>query len=80
MPYSGNEASMILILPNEIDGLSKLEEKLATVNLKELIFDTMPKEKDPVKLAIPKFKIETEMTLTSVLPNVCKYIYIHTYV
>ncbi|XP_077287004.1 antichymotrypsin-2-like [Arctopsyche grandis] len=68
MPYIGKDASMVIILPNEIDGLSKLEEKIATTNLKEAVFDEITTTR-PITLSLPKFKIETEMNLNSVLPK-----------
>ncbi|XP_077286455.1 alaserpin-like [Arctopsyche grandis] len=68
MPYLGKDASMVIILPNEIDGLSKLEEKIATTNLKEVVFDEITTPR-PITLSLPKFKIETKMDLDVVLPK-----------
>ncbi|XP_077286456.1 serine protease inhibitor 3/4-like [Arctopsyche grandis] len=69
MPYAGDEASMVILLPKEIEGLSKLEEKVATTNLKDVVFDALPSPRN-VSISIPKFKIETKMDLRStVLPN-----------
>jgi len=51
---------MIVILPNEIDGLAKLEANLSGSVLDEM--DKIASQKT-VKVNIPKFKIETSVNL-----------------
>ncbi|XP_047514960.1 alaserpin-like isoform X7 [Pieris napi] len=65
MFYEGEEASMILVLPNEIDGITQLEEKLKDPSaLNKAISDMYSTE---VEVTIPKFKIETTTNLKDVL-------------
>jgi len=63
MPYDG-EASMVVILPNQIDGLANFESDLSSLMslLDEL--DSQPLEK--LKLTLPKLKMETEYDLVPV--------------
>ncbi|XP_026328597.1 alaserpin-like [Hyposmocoma kahamanoa] len=65
MPYKRHEATFIVILPNEVDGLTALEEKLgdpaaldkAVLQMK--IYD--------VNVSLPKFKIESKIDLKDIL-------------
>lgn len=66
MPYKGEELSMVLILPNEIDGLSKLEQKLTMENLNSLM--SCVRNQDTI-VSIPKFKMEAKFELQKLLPN-----------
>ncbi|GBP21434.1 hypothetical protein EVAR_12035_1 [Eumeta japonica] len=67
MPYIGNEASMLIILPNEIDGLPNVMQKLANgydiIGAVEKMFSTK------VRVMVPKFKIETTIDLKKLLPK-----------
>ncbi|XP_045486474.1 alaserpin-like [Pieris rapae] len=65
MFYEGNQASMVLVLPNEIDGLPQLEEKLRDRSV--LKKATMYMTESEVHVTIPKFKIETTTNLKHVL-------------
>lgn len=73
MPYKGKAASMAIILPRKVDGLDGVMFKLAEG------FDLMSALKETynlkVQVTIPKFKIETEIDLMTVLPKVkyCDY-------
>lgn len=68
MPYKSKAASMAIILPSQVDGLDGLLTKLADG------FDLLSALKDTysvkVQVTIPKFKIETEIDLQQVLPQV----------
>lgn len=68
MPYKSKAASMAIILPSQVDGLDGLLTKLAEG------FDLLSALKDTysvkVQVTIPKFKIETEIDLQRVLPQV----------
>lgn len=68
MAYEGGEASMLIVLPNEIDGLNDVLDKLAAGH--NLIEDINKMHSLKVQVTIPKFKIETEIDLTQVLPKV----------
>jgi len=60
MPYSGEELSMLILLPKN-DDLSTLENLLSTKKLSEWKKDL---ENQRVKIFIPKFKLETKYFMT----------------
>ncbi|XP_071872227.1 serine protease inhibitor 3/4-like isoform X1 [Bombus fervidus] len=64
IPYKGNELSMVIILPNGIDGLSDVEKKLQNTSLTNIISQGHAED---VKLWLPKFKVESNIDLRNVL-------------
>lgn len=58
---------MVVILPDDIEGLSALEAKLETVDLSEKI---RYMEEPTVTVALPKFKMEETMELNEILKSV----------
>jgi len=60
MPYEGDKLSMLVVLPNERDGLPELEESLSVENLQQWNEQLSPNE---VRVFMPKFKMETEYFL-----------------
>ncbi|CAH0749795.1 unnamed protein product [Diatraea saccharalis] len=66
--YEGEEASFLVVLPNEIDGLKALEEKLKDPSALEKATAMM--YNSDVDVYLPKFKIETTIDLKSVLSNI----------
>ncbi|MGA1819644.1 MAG: serpin family protein [Thermoplasmatota archaeon] len=60
LPYSGEELSMLLLLPKENDGLGDLIGGLS-VDLLDDVRDGLSEEK--VSVYLPKFKLETEYDL-----------------
>lgn len=68
MAYEGNQASMVIVLPHEIDGLNSVLQKLADGYDLMSELDNMFSTK--VQVTIPKFKIETEIDLMDILPKV----------
>nr|WIM01378.1 serpin [Limnephilus flavicornis] len=68
LPYKDNEMSMVIILPNQVDGLAALEEKLSqkSTDLKSLVQNLYQAE---VTVALPKFRIESTIDLNEVLPK-----------
>ena len=64
LPYAGNELSMVILLPRQIEGCSELEQSLNARNLANWIKRMMPKEVD---LFIPKFKAESSFDLGPIL-------------
>ncbi|XP_068989079.1 serine protease inhibitor 3/4-like isoform X2 [Bombus flavifrons] len=64
IPYKGDEFSMVIILPNEIDGLSDVEKKLQNTSLKNIISQGHEEE---MELWLPKFKMESNLQLNDVL-------------
>ena len=64
IPYQGDELSMVIILPNEINGLPMVEKKLQGMSMADILKQGY---EGPVKLFLPKFKIEKMMDLEPVL-------------
>ena len=64
LPYKGKEASLIILLPKEKLGLSKLEAQLSSKNLNDWLSKTEDKE---VSIFVPKFKLENTFDLRSYL-------------
>lgn len=58
---------MIIILPNEIDGLSEVEKKLQNIRLSDILNQGYEQE---IQLYLPKFKVESEIHLNNVLKKV----------
>ncbi|KAI5645192.1 serpin (serine protease inhibitor) domain-containing protein [Phthorimaea operculella] len=69
LPYVGNTTSMLVILPNEIDGLSALVEKLKDPEAISLATKAMKME-ERVNLTLPKFRVDTSIDLKKVLQNI----------
>ncbi|XP_076623435.1 antitrypsin isoform X2 [Colletes latitarsis] len=64
IPYKGNELSMVIILPNEINGLSEVKKKLQDMNIADILNQGFTGD---VQLYMPKFKIESKIELNSIL-------------
>lgn len=65
MPYKGGKTSMIILLPDEIEGLKSLEQELTPLNFSSVL-EGMSSE-DDVEVYLPKFKVEQSMDLKKVL-------------
>ncbi|XP_036891381.1 serpin B3 [Sturnira hondurensis] len=66
IPYKDNDLSMVLLLPNEIDGLQQLEEKLTAEKLTEWT-SSQNKSRTTVALRLPRFKVEESYNLQEVM-------------
>ncbi|XP_076992238.1 serpin B3-like [Tamandua tetradactyla] len=66
MPYKGKELSMFVLLPNETDGLQKLEDKLTAEKLMEWMSSSNMSQRD-VDLCFPRFKVEESYDLKTEL-------------
>jgi serpin B len=64
MPYAKGELSMIVLLPKEIEGVSRLEKKLTQENLQEW---TKGLRHQKVTVFVPKFKMTSQFGLTDTL-------------
>ncbi|MCY3018585.1 MAG: serpin family protein [Planctomycetota bacterium] len=64
LPYRGRELSMIVLLPNAVDGLPKLEKDLTSANLAAW---TQGFGSAEVQVALPRFKITAEFMLGDTL-------------
>ena len=64
LPYEGENFSMLVLLPRDVDGMESLEESLSADSL-----DKWKEEMNTMKTKVymPKFKLETEYDLKSVL-------------
>ncbi|OWR51607.1 serpin 1 [Danaus plexippus plexippus] len=67
LKYEGEDCALYVVLPHEIDGINKLEEKLRDPSLLESVISTMFASE--VEVYLPKFKIETTIELKEVLKN-----------
>ncbi len=65
LPYKGGEISMVILLPNKVNGLAELESSLNQQNLQNWLKNLNYTELIEVK--IPKFKIEQGTDLKKVL-------------
>ncbi|KAK0170431.1 hypothetical protein PV328_010995 [Microctonus aethiopoides] len=63
LPYENENISMFIIVPDEFNGLAKIEENHDKINYTELSNG----RKTEVELTMPKFKIESEFDLKSTL-------------
>ncbi|XP_072808386.1 serpin B4-like [Vicugna pacos] len=66
IPYKGGELSMMLLLPNAVDGLQKLEDKLTAEKLLEWT-SSQNMWKSQVDLHLPRFKVEETYDLKGIL-------------
>ena len=65
IPYKGNDLSMIILLPQTVDGLVLMEKQLTDQNLKEWLAKLDKQSIQKVELYLPKFKLETNYDLVS---------------
>jgi serpin B len=65
IPYKAGELSMIVLLPNKVDGLAALEAKLTAASMEEWLgkLDRAPE----VVLSLPRFKTTQQFELTGAL-------------
>ncbi|XP_052056288.1 serpin B4-like isoform X3 [Apodemus sylvaticus] len=68
IPYKGNELSMYVLLPVEIDGLKKLEEQLTADKLLEWT-NTQNMHTIELYLSLPRFKVEKKYELPGPLEH-----------
>ena len=64
LPYVGNDLSMIVLLPREVNGLAKLEAGMTAENLTAW---TANLESQEVQVFLPKFKSTSEFSLSGTL-------------
>ncbi|KAK5650724.1 hypothetical protein RI129_001753 [Pyrocoelia pectoralis] len=63
MPFIGNEVTMTIVLPDNKDGLNRLEWRINDV------LDEQPYKEEYLTINCPKFKIETNIDLKAVLES-----------
>ena len=59
MPYKGGHLSMVVLLPQDVDGLAQLEEQLTTEGLKQWLAELDQAHPRKIELQIPKYKLGT---------------------
>ena len=59
MPYQGERLSMVILLPNQVDGLNSLEQAANEPNLKQWLAALDSRHPRKVRLYLPRFKLET---------------------
>jgi serpin B len=69
LPYRGQDVSMFIFLPNEIDGLANLEEEIIKIGPTNIITDVLQQPTEDVKVFLPKFKTSLRIDLKSELSN-----------
>ncbi len=71
LPYIGNKLSMVILLPNQVDGLADLESRLTPENLENwLSFSEVRYDaSEGLRVWLPKFKMSSEFNLKEVLSN-----------
>ncbi|KAL9959832.1 hypothetical protein ACROYT_G033189 [Oculina patagonica] len=70
MPYIGRKISMVIFLPNETNGLAKMEEKMTYDNLEDslsLLDEAILT--DETEVFLPKFKLTQQFELNNILSN-----------
>ncbi|XP_068145413.1 antichymotrypsin-2 [Drosophila tropicalis] len=68
MPYAGTQISMLIILPNQVNGLSQLERQLARSEY-DLNAIAAQLRRETVTVRIPRFRIEFEQDMTEPLQS-----------
>lgn len=63
LPYKGQNLSMVILLPQAVDGLAALEKQLTAINLNEWLGKLHNERVQQVDLYLPKFKLETSYDL-----------------
>jgi len=66
LPYKGERLSMMILLPNQLDGLSSIEESISIKKLKDWTDKLNPRK---IIVSVPKFKLETDYDLYKSLPQ-----------
>lgn len=64
MPYRGNRLSMVLLLPDQVDGLAELEKKLNHKNLRTWLSEA---HEDKVPVSLPRFTVDSRYELSKTL-------------
>ena len=63
IPYEGKHLSMIILLPQDVDGLAELEKQLTEQNLQQWLAELDEAPVQEIEVYIPKYKLETDYDL-----------------
>ena len=69
VPYQKRTMAMLILRPDEVDGISSLEEKMTTEKLTDTIGQLRRGMKAKVDLGLPKFKFIKTSDLSGTLPD-----------
>jgi len=69
LPYEGNDLSMIIFLPKEVDGLAGFEKNLTNDSVKAWINKLIASYKSEILVHLPKFKTTCEFELSKILSD-----------
>ncbi|WAR02325.1 ANT3-like protein [Mya arenaria] len=64
LPYEGDDLTMVIILPTEVDGLLEVETRIDSQALLKIIDDVFFRR---VEVYLPKFKLESSFALSKTL-------------
>jgi len=64
LPYLGNETSMVILLPRQVNGLSQLEQVLS-LQLLTTVFSRLNRQE--IELFLPRFTLDSQFDLKAVL-------------
>ncbi|XP_063914471.1 antichymotrypsin-2-like [Zophobas morio] len=64
LPYCGDEVHMVIILPEEKNGIGKLEAAISKINLSEILTDLHVRKVD---VSLPKFKFDSSTEMDDVV-------------
>jgi serpin B len=67
LPFQNRRIQLVIVLPEQKDGIKNLEEKLVSTSLTQL---TKNLYKNVIDLSLPKFKLETSMDLNEILSEI----------
>ncbi|XP_053689988.1 serine protease inhibitor 42Dd-like isoform X2 [Sabethes cyaneus] len=67
LPYSGSDVTMVILLPDERDGLKRIEDTLLNIDITDLMTKMYTQE---VEVFLPKFKIEFNVDLQETLEKI----------
>jgi serpin B len=65
LPYAGDRLSMVIVLPDDIDGLAAVEESLSSERLDAWLGSLRPQL---VHVSLPRFRFAARLDLTGTLP------------
>ncbi|KAK3734354.1 hypothetical protein QZH41_005338 [Actinostola sp. cb2023] len=67
MPYAGGDLSMVVMLPNQVEGLQTLEDKLTYTALHNAVTSVSKAHVVEVEVSIPKFSMTRQFVLNDML-------------
>ena len=66
--FQGEDISMLILLPNEMDGIHQLDAQVNTIDFASLSWNL--ESDDDVEVQLPRFKMEEKIDLKNVLEKV----------